>query len=325
MKMESKNGRPLKLLSGSANAELAVKISNHLNAKISPAIISTFSDGESQIEIHDNMRGCDVFVIQPTCPPVNHNVMELYLILDALKRSDCWHVTAVIPYFGYGRQDRKIKPRVPISAKAVSDILSLGGVSRILTIDLHSGQIQGFFDCPVDHLYGSKVFIEHIRETAKPDTVLLSPDGGGTDRVFGYAKKLDLPMATTFKKRSGPNEIEKMIILGEIKNRHVIIIDDMVDTAGTLCNVAHLAMNSDAKSVTAYATHGILSGAAAKRIQESCIKKMYVTDTVPLPESCDLSSMNCNCNKVERLSVAPLFAEAIRNIHKETSVSCLFD
>ena len=322
--MTPKNDRPLKIISGSANPKLASDIANQIGVELSPSLISTFSDGECQIEIHDNMRGCDVFVIQPTCPPTDHNIMELYFILDALKRSACWRVTAVIPYYGYGRQDRKIKPRVPISAKAVANLLATGGLDRVLTIDLHSGQIQGFFECPVDHLYGSKVFLDHMKANLKEHTVLLSPDAGGTDRVYHYSKRLNLPMATSYKKRSGPNEIEQLIILGAVKSQHVIVVDDMIDTAGTLCKIAYLAMNEGAKSVTCYATHAVLSGKAAERIQESPISRVYVTDTIPPSPENDPFSYQAITNKIERVSVAPLFAEAILNIHYETSVSTLF-
>lgn len=322
--MIPKNDRPIKIISGSAHPQLAQDIAANLDAKISPSLISSFSDGESQIEIHDNMRGCDVFVIQPTCPPANENIMELYFILDVLKRSDCWRVTAVIPYYGYGRQDRKIKPRVPISGKAVANLLTLGGIDRVLTIDLHSGQIQGFFECPVDHLYGSKVFINHMKENLEEHTVLLSPDAGGTDRVHHYAKRLDLPMATSYKKRSGPNAIEQMIILGAVKGMNVVVVDDMIDTAGTLCKIAILAMNEGARSVTCYATHAVLSGKAAARIQESPISKVYVTDTIPPSPETDAASFDAITNKIQRVSVAPLFAQAIMNIHYETSISSLF-
>lgn len=322
--MTPKNNRPLKLISGSSNRPLAAKIAKHLGIQLSNSLISTFRDGESQIEIHDNMRGCDVFVLQSHCPPVNHSIMEQYLILDALKRSTCWNVTAVIPYFGYARQDRKIKPRVPISAKAIANIFTIGGVGRILTIDLHSGQTQGFFECPVDNLYGSKIFIDHIKERLLENTVLLSPDAGGTERVYQYAKALNLPMATSYKKRSAPNKIEKMIILGNVEGMHVIVVDDMIDTANTLCRIATLAMNSGAQSVTCYGTHGLFSGHAADLIQESPISKIYVLDTLTPPTSVNIDSIDCITNKVEYVESAPLLGEAIRNIHCESSVSCLF-
>lgn len=323
--MKPKNGRPLKIISGSANQLLAQKIVEKLDIPLAKATVSTFSDGESQIEIHDNMRGCDVFVIQPTCYPANHNIMELYLILDALKRSACWRVTAVLPYYGFGRQDRKSKPRVPISAKAVASLITLGGIDRVLTIDLHSGQIQGFFDCPVDHLYGASVFLPHIKENLKQFTVLLSPDAGGTDRVHYYAKKLDIPMATSYKKRTKPNQIDEMIILGDVKGRHVIIIDDMIDTAGTLCKIAILAKTNGAESITCYATHAVLSGKAIENIEGSPISRVYVTDTIPMPDAVNPEKFEMITRKIRYISVSDLFAEAIKNIHNETSVSSLFE
>ena len=326
--MKPKNGRPIKLISGSSNRPLAEKIAKYVGVELSPALIDVFNDGESQIEIHDNMRGCDVFVIQSTCAPANHNVMELYLILDALKRSSCWRVTAVIPYFGYGRQDRKIKPRVPISAKAVADIISFGGIDRVLTIDLHSGQAQGFFNCPVDHLFGSMVFIDEIRTIveANKDTefVLVSPDAGSNDRVEAYSDILGLPMATCYKKRGRPGEISKMILLGYVKGMHCILIDDMIDSGGTLIKATHLLLNEQADCVDVYATHGVLSGNAIHNLNGSNIRRLVLTDTIPVRPELDTNNPNCMSRKFTHRSVAQLFATAIKNIHSETSVSCLF-
>ena len=251
--------------------------------------------------------------------------MELYFILDALKRSSCWKVTAVMPYFGYGRQDRKNQPRVPISAKSVANILSLSSIDRVLTIDLHAGQIQGFFECPVDHLYGSSIFLNHIRDNLQPNTVLLSPDAGGTERVSSYSDLLDLPMATSYKKRTKPNEIDNLIILGNVNGMNVIMLDDMIDTAGTTCKVANLAISNGAQSVTVYCTHAVFSGNAPERIADSPISRLYVTDTIPLNPKLDILDMECITNKVVQLSASELFAQAINNIHKETSISELFE
>lgn len=326
--MEAKNGRPIKLISGSSNRPLAEKIAKHVGVELSPSMIDIFNDGESQIEIHDNVRGCDVFVIQSTCAPANHNIMELYLILDALKRSSCWRVTAVMPYFGYGRQDRKIKPRVPISAKAVADIISLGKIDRVLTIDMHSGQAQGFFNCPVDHLFGSMVFIDRIKKSLeqrdKESVVLVSPDAGSNDRVEAYSDKLGLPMATCYKKRGRPGEISKMILLGYVKGMDCILIDDMIDSGGTLIKAANLLLNEQANSVEVYATHGVFSGNAMEKLIASPIKQIITTDTIPIKPSMDISHMDCKTFKFLHSSVAKLFGMAIRNIHRETSVSCLF-
>lgn len=320
----AKNGRPIKLISGNANVKLSNDIASHLNLKLASTLIGSFSDGETQIEIHDNMRGCDVFVIQPTCYPVNQNVMELYLILDALKRSSCWRVTAVIPYFGYGRQDRKTKPRVPISAKAVADVISLGGVDRVLTIDMHSGQAQGFFNCPVDNLYASGIFIDTIRTYNLEDVVLVSPDAGSNDRVEKYSDKLGLPMATCYKKRGIPGKISKMILLGSVNKMNAIIIDDMIDSGGTLLKATNLLLGEGANRVEVFATHGVFSGNAIDKLADSQIKKITTTDTIPLKSEIDITNQLCISNKFHQVSVAGLLAKAIDRIHKETSVSDLF-
>jgi len=311
------NGRNLKLISGNANKPLARQVSEILNVPISETLLNTFSDGEIQVEIHDNMRGCDVYIIQPTSPPVNDHFMELCLILDALKRSNCWRVTAVIPYFGYARQDKKLKPRVPISAKAVADMLQVVGVDRILTMDLHSNQTQGYFNCPVDNLFASSIFVKHIRDTIdRENTVIVSPDEGGMERSVHYSKKLGTGTAMIHKTRNNPNEVSSMVLLGSVRDKTAIIIDDMIDTAGTLSKASGILRDAGAVKIIAYATHGIFSGNAITNINNSDFNKIYVTDSIRTDKY---------FQQLEILSCSKLFADAIMNIHDETSVSCLFD
>ena len=313
------NGRKIKIIDGSSNPKLVKAICNHpnLNGTYVDVLVDSFADSETRIEINENMRGCDVFVVQPTSDPVNEHVIQLYLILDALKRSNCWRVTAVVPYYGYARQDKKLKPRVPISARAVADLIQLGGINRLLTMDLHSNQIQGYFNCAVDNLFSSSIFLNHMKDNLTEDTVMVSPDVGGIERVVHYSKKLGVGTAMIHKSRSNPNEIERMVLLGSVRDCRVIIADDMIDTAGTLCKAATVLKDAGAKEIVAYASHGLFSGDAYRKIIESSFDKIYVTDSIDQ----DLNFTD----KIEVLSCADLFANAIVNIHNETSVSCLFE
>jgi len=311
------NGRNIKIIDGSSNSDLAINIARSIDTYLdaSNVLVDKFSDGETRIEILENMRGCDVFVIQPTSPPVNDHIIQLCLILDALKRSNCWRVTAVIPYFGYARQDKKLKSRVPISAKAIADIIQNMGVDRILTMDLHSDQIQGYFNCPVDVLHSSSICMKHIQENLNEDTVIVSPDVGGVARVVHYAKKLGLETAIIHKTRDNPNEVSHMVLLGNVRNKNVIIIDDMIDTAGTLCKASSVLKDAGANKIIAYAAHGVFSGNAIDNINKSCFDEIFVTDSI---------YQNHDCKKIKTLTCSGLLAEAIKNIHNETSVSCLF-
>jgi len=312
----SNNNRKLKIINGSSNSFLTDKICKHLDIEESNTYVNSFSDGETQIEIEENMRGCDVFVIQPTSPPANDHIMQLCLILDALKRSNCWRVTAVIPYFGYARQDKKLKPRVPISAKAVADMIQIVGVDRILTMDLHSNQIQGYFNCPVDNLFSSSIFIDHMKEHFNGDTVIVSPDVGGVARAVHYSKALVTETAIIHKTRYNPNEVSEMVLLGNVRDKNAIIIDDMIDTAGTLCKAANVLKYAGAKKIYAYTSHGIFSGEAYEKITNSSFDKIYVTDSI--------EQQTVRTSKIKSITCSSLFANAISNIHKETSVSCLF-
>lgn len=310
----------LKILSGSANPALAKAICDHLNCFLTPCLVETFSDGEIRIEIGGNVRGGDVFVVQPTCAPVNYNLMELCLMLDALKRASAKRVTAVIPYYGYARQDRKVVPRAPISAKLVADFLTVAGVHRLLTIDLHAGQIQGFFNIPVDNLFAAPVLLDSIRElTENPnDLVIVSPDAGGTERARAYAKRLCASLAIVDKRRLCPNQAEAMNVIGDVNNKVAVVLDDMIDTAGTMVQAAKVLMEKGASRVVACATHGVLSGPAVERLHHSPFSQVFVTDTIPLKQEAQ------SYVKITSLSVASLLAKAIHNIHTESSVSVLF-
>lgn len=309
-----------KILSGTANPSLAEKIANYLGEPLGMIEIKRFSDGEIWLQILENVRGADVFVVQPTCPPVNENLMELLLIIDALKRASAGRITAVIPYYGYARQDRKDKPRVPISSKLVADLLQVVGVNRLLFMDLHADQIMGFFNVPVDHLYASPVFTSYILEHLNPDKlVLVSPDAGGVPRTRAIAKKLACQMAIMDKRRVRANEAEILHLIGEVEGKDVLIYDDIVDTAGTMAKTAYALKEHGAKKVYACATHPVLSGPALDHIQNSPIELLLVSDTIPLSQEKALNS------KIKVLSVSELFARAIRNIHDETSVSGLFN
>ncbi len=307
----------LKIFSGSANLPLAQEISRSLAVPLGQVKLKRFSDGEVNFQILENVRGVDVFIIQPTSPPVNENLMELLIMIDAFKRSSAQRITAVLPYYGYARQDKKDKPRVPLSAKLVGDLLSAVGAHRLLTMDLHAGQIQGFFDIPVDHLFPMPIFFEYISKMPVDDLMVISPDAGGVEKARAYAKRLGANLAIIDKRRVGDNEAEVLHIVGEVKGRNVIIIDDMLDTAGTLVKATEALLREGAIKVFAAATHPVLSGPAVQRISESKIESVLVTNTI------DLSDEKKG-PKIKILSVADLLGDAIKSIHEETSVSKLF-
>lgn len=308
----------IKVFTGNSNEPLAHDICRHLSVNLGNAKVKTFSDGEVLVEINDNVRGRDVYVIQSTCSPANNNLMELLVMTDALKRASAARINAVVPYFGYARQDRKVAPRAPITAKLVADLLSVAGIDRLLTIDLHAGQIQGFFDIPVDHLYAAPVMLDEIRRQNLGELVIVSPDAGGTERARAFAKRLNAGLAIIDKRRSGPNVSEVMHIIGDVKGKTCAIVDDMIDTAGTLCTAATALQDQGATAVYAFATHGVLSGPALERIAASPLKQVFVTDTIPIKEKLD------KCPTLTGLSVSYLLAEAIRRIHNAESVSSLF-
>ena len=307
----------LKIFTGNANPELAKEICAYLCIPLGSAVVKRFSDGEINVEIRDNVRGVDVFIIQPTSPPVNDHLMELLVLMDALKRASAKRVTAVLPYYGYARQDRKVLPRAPITAKLVADLLTAAGVSRVLTMDLHAGQIQGFFNIPVDHLYSSPVMLEYIRANYLNDVVVVSPDAGGVERARAMAKRLNASLAIIDKRREGPNVSAVMNIIGEVEGKTAVMLDDMVDTAGTLVQSADALRAKGVRNIYACATHGVLSGPAIERLENSQIEELVVTNTVPLGEK-------ALCRKIRVLSVAPLLGEAIKRIHFQDSVSSLF-
>jgi len=308
----------LKLFSGNANRPLAEEIAQHLRMRLGDADVSRFSDGEVYVQINENVRGQDVFVIQPTCPPVNDTLMELLVMMDAFKRASARRITAVLPYYGYGRQDRKVMPRVPITAKLVADLITAAGCHRLLAVDLHAGQIQGFFNIPVDHLFAAPpVIVDYLAKKDLQDLVLVSPDAGGVERARAIAKRLSAGLAIIDKRRDGPNVANFMYLIGEVKNKDVVVIDDMIDTAGTLIQAVEAVKREGARRVLACAVHGVLSGPALKRIEESPLEEVIITNSVPLTPGKASS-------KVHVLSVAPLLAEAIRRIHDEESVSTLF-
>lgn len=307
----------LKILTGSSNPQLAAAICNHLGCKLTPSLCETFSDGEIRVEIGDNVRGDDVFVIQPTCAPVNFNLMQLCLMLDALKRASAWRVTAVVPYYGYSRQDRKVSPRAPISAKMVADFLTAAGMHRLVTVDLHAGQIQGFFNLPVDNLYAQPVMLDHIRQIAT-DIVIVSPDAGGVERARSYAKRLGAGLAIIDKRRDRPNQASAMHLIGSVKDMVAIVVDDMIDTAGSMVAAGKVLLENGAREVIASATHPVLSGPAIERLRNSDFSQVLVTDTIPTGDKL------ADCSKIKVLSVAGLLAKAIHNIHTESSVSVLF-
>ena len=308
----------LKIFSGNSNIPLAEEICRSFNLPLGNAKVGTFSDGEIMVEIQENVRGMDVFIIQSICSPVNEHLMELLIMIDAMKRASAERITATIPYYGYARQDRKVAPRVPISAKLIADLITAAGAHRVLTLDLHAGQIQGFFNIPVDNLFATPVILDHIREQYQNDLVIVSPDAGGVERARAIAKRLDASLAIIDKRRERPNESQVMNVIGDITNKTALIMDDMVDTAGTLTQAANAIAERGAKSVSACCIHPVLSGSAIEKINRSSIKELVVTNTIPLLNKTNL------CNKITVLSVGNLLAEAIKRIHKNDSVSSLF-
>jgi ribose-phosphate pyrophosphokinase len=308
----------LKIFAGNANPLLAQEIVQAMGMELAQVMVRQFSDGEIYLQVQENVRGADVFIIQPTCTPVDRNLMELLLMIDAMKRASAERITAVLPYYGYARQDRKDKPRVPISARLVAALLETAGADRVLTLDLHAAQIQGFFDIPVDHLFATPVLIEHFKTGGMPDLTVVSPDAGGVERARAFAKRLNSPLAIIDKRREEANVAEVMNVVGEVKGRNCLLVDDLIDTAGTLVKGAEALMEKGAASVSACATHAVLSGPAVPRIEESCLKEVVVTNSIPLSQEAKKSS------RIKSLSVAKLLAEAIRSIHEETSVSVLF-
>jgi ribose-phosphate pyrophosphokinase len=308
----------LRVFAGNANPALAAEICAELGIVQSQALVKPFSDGEIYLQIQENVRGADVFVIQPTCTPVDRNLMELLLMIDALKRASAQRITPVLPYYGYARQDRKDRPRVPISARLVAALLETAGASRVLTLDLHAAQIQGFFDVPVDHLFAMPVMIEYFRAKGIPDMTVVSPDAGGVERARAFAKRLSSPLAIIDKRREEANVAEVMNVVGDVDGRHCLLVDDLIDTAGTLVKGAEALLEKGAASVSACATHAVLSGPAVERIEKSELKEVVFTNSIPLSEAAR------NSTRIKSLSIAPLMADAIRSIHEETSVSTLF-
>jgi ribose-phosphate pyrophosphokinase len=307
------------LFTGNANADLAKEIAAQLDTPLGEVRVAHFSDGETFCEIKENVRGLDVYVVQPTSSPVNDRLLELLIMCDALRRASTASITAVIPYYGYARQDRKVAPRTPITAKLVADLLVASGVSRVVCVDLHAGQIQGFFNIPFDHLYALPVFLsDYLTKNFDENAVFISPDAGGVERTRAYSKRLNAPMAIIDKRREKANVSEVMHIIGDVKDKDCIIIDDMIDTAGTLCNAARAVMDKGARSVVACATHGILSGPAVQRISESPLREVVVTNSIAP------SDATRSCEKIKVISIARLLAEAIRRIHNSDSVSSLF-
>ncbi len=310
--------RELRVFTGSAHPALGESIARFLGVPLGRAHLARFSDGEVWFQIQDNVRGADVFVVQPTGPPVNENLMELLVMIDAFKRSSATRITAVLPYYGYARQDRKDKPRVPISAKLVADLLSTAGTSRVLTMDLHASQIQGFFDVPVDHLFAAPVIMDHVAKQKLPKLTVVSPDAGGVERARAYAKRLEATLAIVDKRRESPNVAEVHNVVGDVEGRTTLIVDDMIDTGGTLAKVAFALKEAGAREILASSSHAVLSGEAVRKIEESPLSQLIVTDSIPLAEE------KRRCPKIVVLSIAELMAKAIRNIHEEASVTSLF-
>jgi len=315
---ESDTFNKLRVFTGNSNISLAQMICEHLGIPLGKAQVTKFSDGEINAEIDESVRGMDVFVVQSTCPPVNDHLMELLILIDALKRASAARINAVIPYYGYARQDKKVLPRAPISAKLVADLITTAGASRVLTMELHASQIQGFFNIPVDHLYASPILMDYLNERFHRDLVIVSPDAGGVERARAFAKRLGVALAIIDKRRDTPNVAEVMHTIGDVTGKDSLLLDDMVDTAGTLTNAAFALKEEGAKNVYAYCTHPVLSGRAIDRLMESPLEEVIVTDTIPL------RGESASCKKIKVLSVAPLLAEAIKRIHRDDSVSSLF-
>ena len=306
------------IFTGNSNPELAKKICDYLSLPLGGAKVNKFSDGEIQIEINENVRLKDIFIMQSTCFPVNDNLVELLLMIDAFKRSSAKKITAVIPYFGYSRQDKKVAPRVPISAKLVSDMITLAGANRVITMDLHAGQIQGFFNIPVDNLFAAPVLIDHIRKHFRDGLVIVSPDAGGVERARAFAKRLDADLAIIDKRRDAPNQAKAMAVIGEVTDKVAVILDDMADTAGTLAGAAEAVIKAGAREVHACCAHPVLSGPAIERISNSALKSLVVTDTIPLTENA------AACDKIIVLSISQLVGEAIIRSYRGDSVTSLF-
>jgi ribose-phosphate pyrophosphokinase len=308
----------MKIFTGNANPALAAKICGALGCTIGAASVEPFSDGEIRLQILENVRGADVFVVQPTCTPVDRHLMEVLLMIDALKRASAERITAVLPYYGYARQDRKDKPRMPISARLIANLIQTAGADRVLTLDLHAAQIQGFFDIPVDHLFSAPVMLEYFDSIGRRDMTIVSPDAGGVERARAFAKHMNAPLAIIDKRRTDVNVAEVMHIIGDVEGRHCLIVDDLIDTAGTLVKAAEALLKHGAVGVTACATHAVLSGPAVERIDDSAIQEVVVTNSIPLREDAK------RCTRIKTLSVAPLLARAIQSIHEDGSVSTLF-
>ncbi|MGD8492577.1 MAG: ribose-phosphate pyrophosphokinase [Desulfobacterales bacterium] len=308
----------ISIFSGNSNPDLATKICEYLNLSLGSAQVKTFSDGEIQIEIDENVRSKDVFVIQSTCAPVNDHLVELLLMIDAMKRSSAKRITAVVPYFGYARQDKKVAPRVPISAKLVANMLAVAGANRVITMDLHAGQIQGFFDIPVDNIFAAPLLIEYIGKKFNGNLVIVSPDAGGVERARAFAKRLDADLAIVDKRRSAPNQAKAMAVIGDVKDKTVVILDDMADTAGTLTEAAEALKENGAKEIHACCAHAVLSGPAIERISASVMKSLVVTDTIPLRENA------LACGKIVVISISELVGEAIIRSYRGDSVTSLF-
>ena len=307
------------VFTGNANPELAKKIVSNLGIQLGQASVSQFSDGEIAVELHDNVRGRDVFVVQPTCAPTNDNLMELIVMVDALRRASAGRITAVVPYFGYARQDRRVRSaRVPITAKVVADMMVGVGIDRMLTVDLHAEQIQGFFDVPVDNVYGSPVLLEDIEKQKFEDLIVVSPDIGGVVRARAVAKQLDIDLAIIDKRRPQAGIVEVMNIIGDVSNRTCLLVDDMVDTAGTLCNAAKALKEHGAKKVVAYCTHPVLSGRAIHNLDNSVLDELVITDSIPLTQ------ITADCTRIRQLTLSKMLAEAIRRLSNEESLSAMF-
>ena len=306
------------IFTGNSNRPLAEAIAGYLNTPLGKSEVSSFSDGEILVAIGENVRGRDTFIVQSTCNPVNRNLMELLIMIDALRRASASQIVAVLPYYGYARQDRKVKSRTPITAKLVSDMIGAAGASRVVAIDLHAGQIQGFFNLPFDHLYAAPVILDDMKRRFESPPVIVSPDAGGTERARAYSERIKASLAIVDKRRSGPNQCQVMNLIGEVEGREAVLVDDMIDTAGTITQAAKALMDNGAKRVLAYSVHPVLSGPAIDRIEESPIETLMVCDTISLHERARA------CEKIELLSVAPLLGEAIRRIHMQDSVTSLF-
>lgn len=310
--------RELKVFSGNANPALAGEICQKMNIPLGNALVGRFSDGEINVQIVDNVRGMDVFVVQPTANPVNRHIMELLIMIDAMKRASAARITAVLPYYGYSRQDRKVQPRVPITSKLVADLITTAGANRVLTVDLHAGQIQGFFNIPVDNLFAAPVILDYLKNKKFKNLTVVSPDAGGVERARAFAKRLEAALAIIDKRRDKPNVAQVMHIIGDVKGHDCLLLDDMVDTAGTLTEGASALKANGAGRIFAACSHAVLSGPAIKRINESALEEVIATNTIAL------DSKQQECKKLTVLSVAPLLAEAITRIHEETSLSSLF-